>query len=45
MHWQFLPFRISGAKPREMMALLVDRGEQGFTVEGLLFFFILGLYD
>lgn len=33
-----VPFRISGAKPREMMALLVDRGEQGFTVgEGIAY--------
>lgn len=26
------PLYISGAKPREMLALLVDRGERGFTV-------------
>lgn len=26
------PLYISGAKPREMMALLVDRGERGFTM-------------
>lgn len=27
-----LPLSISGGKPREMLALLVDRGESGFTV-------------
>lgn len=27
-----MPLYISGAKPREMMALLVDRGERGFSV-------------
>lgn len=26
------PLYISGAKPREMMALLIDRGERGFTM-------------
>lgn len=26
------PLTISGAKPREMLALLIDRGESGFTV-------------
>lgn len=31
-----VPFYISAAKPREMFALLVDRGERGFTVgEGI----------
>jgi two-component SAPR family response regulator len=31
-----VPLRISGAKPREMLALLIDRGERGFTVgEGI----------
>lgn len=30
------PLRISGAKPKEMLALLIDRGERGFSVgEGI----------
>lgn len=27
-----LPLQISGSKPREMLALLIDRGESGFTM-------------